>query len=268
MIPLSFIVLPKLSAFESVDRLERNLAFLRDCGYTGVEFNLAEPLGIEPDELERLVRKNGLAVASFLTGDAYSDGLCLCAPNAEVRARTVARLISYLETARRFSAVMVVGLLQGLRSDEPDPAVAKRRIAEGLMRVAEAAVQKGVELVIEPVNHLQVGFNNSVAEVLELIGDVGSPAIRPMVDTIHLNIEERSLTEPIIACGRALRHVHLCESNGGRFGTGHIDFVAVRGALEQIGYERFASVKVYRDVPFEDAARSSIENLRRAGFGG
>ena len=266
MFPLSFIVLPRLSSFESVNRLERKLAFLRECGYSGVEFNVTEPLGIAPDELERVARRNDLAVVSFLTGEAYSEGLRLCSPDADVRARTVARLTSYLDTAKRFGAVLVVGLLQGLRRDEPDPAAANRRIADGLRLVADAAQDKGVELVIEPVNHLQVGFNNSVAEVLKLIADIGSPAIRPMVDTIHLNIEERSLTEPILACGKSLRHVHLCECHGGRFGTGHIDFAAVREALEQIGYDGFASVKVYRDVEFEEAARSSIEQLRQSGF--
>ena len=60
--------------------------------------------------------------------------------------------------------------------------------------------------------------------------------------------------------------MQLCENNGGRFGTGHVHFAAVRGALDTIGYDGFASVKVYPKVGFEEAARSSIEVLRRAGF--
>jgi D-psicose/D-tagatose/L-ribulose 3-epimerase len=116
------------------------------------------------------------------------------------------------------------------------------------------------------VNHLQVGFNNTVAEVQSLIAAIGSPAVRPMVDTIHLNIEERSLTDPILNCGKSLRHVHLCESNGGPFGTGHIDFMGVGRALKQIGYTGFASVKVYRQSDLETAARESIDYLRRVGF--
>ena len=89
-----------------------------------------------------------------------------------------------------------------------------------------------------------------------------------MVDTIHLNIEERSLTQPILDCGPALRHVHLCENNGALFGTGHIDFAAVGRALNQIGYDGFASVKVYRHPDLQTAARESIDYLRRVGFGG
>ena len=136
---------------------------------------------------------------SFLTGEAYQDGLCLSSPDASVRDRTVRRLTGYLDVAREFGALLVVGLLQGERRDEPDPVVANRRIVDGLRIVAESARAKGVVVVIEPVNHLQVGFNNSVAEVLALIDSIGVPSVRPMVDTIHLNIEEDSLTKPIIS---------------------------------------------------------------------
>jgi D-psicose/D-tagatose/L-ribulose 3-epimerase len=266
MIRLSYIVLPRLTAFKSPDQFSHLLRHVRECGYDGVELNLTEPFGIGLAELARMIREVGLAIPSFLTGEAYADGLCLSAADASVRRRTVERLIRYVGVAARFNAVLVVGLLQGLRRDEPDPNVANRRIAEGLKQVAEAASAQDVDLVIEPVNHLQVGFNNTVAEVQSLIAAIGSPAVRPMVDTIHLNIEEHSLTDPILDCGKSLRHVHLCESNGGPFGTGHVDFMAVGRALNQIGYSGFASVKVYRQSNLETAARESINHLRRIGF--
>jgi 5-keto-L-gluconate epimerase len=262
----SYILLPRLTTFASPDQLQRVFTLIRECGYDGVELNVTEPLGIEPRELLRLVQEAGLVVPSFLTGEAYADGLCLSSPQSDVRSRTVKRLVGYVDVARLFNAILVVGLLQGQRRDEPDPDVANRRIAEALKPVAEAAYKQGVDIVIEPVNHLQVGFNHTVAEVQSLIAAIDSPAVRPMVDTVHLNIEERSLTEPIVACGKSLRHVHLCESNGGPFGTGHIDLKSVAKALEQIGYDGFASVKVYRNATLEEAARGSIGYLRRAGF--
>ena len=191
MIRLSYLVLPRLTAFDSPERFKGVLAYLHECGYEGVELNITEPFGIEPAVLEGMIEQFGLAIPSFLTGEAYADGLCLSSPDASVRRRTVERLIAYVSVASRFNAVLVVGLLQGLRRDEPNPNVANRRIAEGLKPVADAAGAKNVDLVIEPVNHLQVGFNNTVAEVQSLIAAIDSPAIRPMVDTIHLNIEER-----------------------------------------------------------------------------
>src|SRR3990172_5611455 len=210
MFRLSFIVIERTDRLVSGDRLRNVLEQLRELGYHGVELNLTEPAGIDLDRLEGWLAGLGLVVPSFLTGEAYKDGLCLSSPDLGVRKRTVARLIGYLPTAKRFGAVLVVGLLQGLRSDEHDERVANERIAACLREVAAAAQQHGVEIVIEPVNHLQVGFNHSVAEVRRLIDKVGSPAVKPMVDTIHMNIEERSLTTPILELGPELRHVHLC----------------------------------------------------------
>jgi sugar phosphate isomerase/epimerase len=103
-----------------------------------------------------------------------------------------------------------------------------------------------------------------VAEVLRLIAAIGSPAYGPMVDTLHMNIEERSLVQPILDCGTELRHVHLCESNGSLFGTGHLDFAAVLRALREVGYRGFASVKVYRGAGLEEAACTSMAHLRHA----
>lgn len=238
------------------------LGFIRDCGYAGVELNLTPAVLGQLDAIERSVEACGLVVPSLLTGAAYAEGLCLSATDPRRRAGAVARLREYLPIAQRFNALLVVGLLQGLRSDEADAAVANERIAAGLREVGLAAQDAGVRVVVEPINHLQVGFNNSVGEVCALIERVGVPAVGPMVDTIHLNIEEKSLTQPIFACRGALRHVHLCESNGGVLGSGHIDFKAVLAALDAIGYAGFASVKVYRQARLRQAAPLSLAYLR------
>lgn len=262
MLRYSYIFMDRLTSLHAPADVHRLLGTLRDCGYDGVEFNLTQPLGLDPVFLERALNQHQLAIPSFLTGEAYFDGLCLSSPRAEIRRQTVDRLVSYLPIAQRFDAILVVGLLQGTRRDEPNPEAAAQRIAQCLGELGEAAEKAEVDIVIEPVNHLQVGFHNTVAEVRELIGKIGSPAIKPMVDTIHMNIEEASLTQPIHDCGSSLRHVHLCESNGGQFGTGHVDFASVLKALDQAGYNRFASVKVYRHLPLPQAAKTSLDYLR------
>ena len=248
--------------FSEIEDLQATFALLKDCGYAGVELNLTPDVLNRLDEIETTTAADGLVVPALLTGAAYDEGLCLSSPDPEIRERTVERLRSYLDVASRFDAILVVGLLQGLRSDEADPAAANQRIAACLREVGLAALEMGVEFVIEPVNHLQVGFNNSLAEVQQLIAEIDVPVFKPMVDTIHMNIEETSLTEPVYRCGESLGHVHLCESNADLFGDGRIDFKSVLDALNSIGYEGFASVKVYRNANLEEGIRSSIEFLR------
>src|SRR5438445_811602 len=83
---------------------------------------------------------------------------------------------------------------------------------------------------------------------------VGSPALGYMLDTIHMNIEERSVLQTVLAHGPRVRHFHLCESNGGPFGTGNLDFPRVLAALTASGYAHYVSVKVYRKSGWEEAA--------------
>lgn len=179
-----------------------------------------------------------------------------------MRQAAVARLIDYAQLAARLGAVLVVGLMQGLRSDEPDEDQANERIAECLRPVADAASRYGSTMVLEPVNHLQVGFNHTAAEAFAMVERVGSPGLSYMLDTIHLNIEERSILDAIHDHGRRIRHFHLCETNGGPFGTGNLDFRAVFQALAEVGYPHFMSVKIYRKLDWEEAARTAIAFLR------
>jgi D-psicose/D-tagatose/L-ribulose 3-epimerase len=86
-----------------------------------------------------------------------------------------------------------------------------------------------------------------------------------MLDTIHLNIEERSALDAIRRHGPRIRHFHLCETNDGPYGTGNLDFPAVLAALRISGYDRYASVKIYRKAPWEEAARAAAAFLRRCG---
>jgi D-psicose/D-tagatose/L-ribulose 3-epimerase len=162
-------------------------------------------------------------------------------------------------------ALLVVGLMQGLRSEEPDPSAATDRIVEGLRRVARNAESRGVRVVIEPVNHLQAGFIHSADDAAAVVERIGSRAVGYMLDTFHLNIEESAPLQAIKTHGGRIRHFHLCETSGGPLGTGHLDVAAVLSALDQAGYEGFVSLKVYRNAGWEEAARRSAEYLWASG---
>src|SRR4051794_21776089 len=140
------------------------MGFLADLGYDGIEIHATHPLGFAVDDLAARAADLGLPVVSLLSGWSYAnEGLALCSRDASVRDGAVVRLIEYVEIGAELRSLVVVGLLQGLAADEPDPAVAGERIARALTRVARVAEDRGVRLVIEPVNHLQVGFTRTAA---------------------------------------------------------------------------------------------------------
>ena len=253
--------IPKLS------ELSRIFKRVAELGYHGIELVATHPLGVPIDEIQALSKEYRLPVVSLLSGWSYvNEALCLSSPEASVRERAVARLKEYVDHAARLGSVLVVGMMQGLRSDEADETKANDRIADCLKQVAKAAEAKQVPVVIEPVNHQQVGFNNTAAEAAAMAARVGSPALGYMLDSIHLNIEERSVIGAIREYGPRARHFHLCETNGGPYGTGGLDFAAVLAAMREAGYAHFFSVKIYRKVSgWDEAATSAAKFLRGCG---
>ena len=244
---LSYILIEQPASFGSFEHFADALRRIKDLGYHGVEFNLVRPSGFDVDALAQLTDSIELPVVSFLTGANYfGEGLCLSSPREDVRQCAVERLREYTETAARLGAVLVIGQMQGFRSDEPDREVGEARIEDAMKRVVETAERFGTTIAFEPVNHLQAGFHNSLGDVMALAARIGSTRFKPMLDTFHINIEETSITEPIYRLGRELGHFHLCETNGDVPGSGRLDFKTVLDALDDIGYAGYASVKVYR----------------------
>lgn len=252
---------PKLS------ELSRIFKRVSELGYHGIELVATHPLQVPVDEILALTREYRLPVVSLLSGWSYSnEGLCLSSPDAGVRERAVARLKDYVDHSARLGSVLVVGMMQGLRSDEPDEQKANDRIAECLNQVARIAEAKQVPVVLEPVNHQQVGFNNTAAEAAAMAARVGSPALGFMLDTIHLHVEERSVVGAIREFAARARHFHLCETNGGPYGSGGLDFPAVIAAMREAGYRHYFSVKIYRKVSgWDEAATSAARFLRDCG---
>jgi sugar phosphate isomerase/epimerase len=261
MAKFSFIIVERPDAFGSFEQFAIALRRIKELGFRGVEFNLTGPSGYEVDAITRVAELIDLSVVSFLTGANYfGDGLCLSSPRDDVRRQAVARLQAYTQIAARFGALLVIGQMQGFLSDEPNRAVGEARIEECLKPVIEAAERNGTTIAFEPVNHLQAGFHNSLADVLAMAARLDSPCFRPMLDAFHMNIEEKSMIEPIHRAGHSLSHFHLCESNGSFLGTGHFDFRAILAALDNTRYAGYVSVKVYRE-PWDVAAPATMQFL-------
>ncbi len=245
--------------------LDRRMGVLKALGYHGIELSAFHPMPYSITGVQALALKHNLPVVSMLTGWSYGEGCCLSSPDPAARSRAAARLCNYVDQAAELGCLLVVGLLQGLRKDEPDGSLANDRIAEGLGIVARKAAEKGVRLVIEPVNHLQVGFNNRACEARAMARRVHSAALGYMLDTFHLNIEERSVESALDEFAAEAWHFHLCETTGLRLGSGHLDLPGVLRRLEEQGYSGVVSVKIYRDPDWEGAARHSAEMLRSLG---
>jgi D-psicose/D-tagatose/L-ribulose 3-epimerase len=121
-----------------------------------------------------------------------------------------------------------------------DPAEARReweRAVAGVRAAAEHAAGAGVRLALEPLNRFETDLVNTTEQGLAFCEDVGAANVGLLLDTFHLNIEEKSVGAAIRAAGDRLFHVHACENDRGTPGTGHVPWRETAEALHALGYE-------------------------------
>jgi D-psicose/D-tagatose/L-ribulose 3-epimerase len=239
-------VLPDPASYRDWAEFEGDLACIKQTGYDAVELQIADPATFDEVRVRQALQAVGLPMCAFQTGASYATrGNCLCTADEAVRERTVKLLMSFVDLAARWQAVIVVGSLQGRFKEEPNRSAGEARIREALGRVGEYAVKQKATVAFEPVNHGEISFHNTIAEASALVRALDLPSIRLMVDTYHMNIEEKDMLAPLAGIRDILAHVHLSETNRDVLGTGHWDTRGFLGELHRLGYRGCCSVGVY-----------------------
>ncbi len=135
---------------------------------------------------------------------------------------------------------------------------------DALRRMCDYAAEKGVRLVFEATNHLEMGkFVNTVANHRRLIELTGRDNIGIQLDWFHANFEELNPYEAVVDAGDLLWHMHFRDSNSLTPGYGTVDFKAVLRAAKKIGYDGYCTIESAPMVPDSDtAARDGIQYLK------
>jgi D-psicose/D-tagatose/L-ribulose 3-epimerase len=110
-------------------------------------------------------------------------------------------------------------------------------LVQNLGQLAVYASDHGVTLCIEPLNRFETSFLNLAEQAIEVVDRVDSTVCQIMLDTFHMNIEEKSSGDAIRAVGARLKHIHACESDRGAPGSGQVHWDEVAQALSDIHYD-------------------------------
>lgn len=209
-------------------------------GFDLAELPVENPGDWDPDLAADILRENGL-------------GATVCAvmpPGRELVAaggETVAATQDYLRAC--VDAAATVGGGEGVVAGPIYASVGRkwrvsgaertellRELADNLAPVAEYAAGSGVRLALEPLNRFETSLINTVEQGTEVVDMVGSPALGLLLDTFHMNVEERSLPDAIRAAGDRLFHFHACANDRGAPGMDHLGWDGIARALRDVGY--------------------------------
>jgi 5-keto-L-gluconate epimerase len=264
---LSIVLSTHAAQFEAVafiGNFEANLAKIAAWGYEGVELAIRNPDLVDADKLETLIANRGIKVPAIGTGQAWGeDRLSFTSPDLAIRKAAIARIKSHIELARRFDAIIIIGLIRGVTPAGRTKDQSIHLLIECLQDCSEAASTQNVRMALEPLNRYETDLIHTVQDGLDLIHQIGSPNLGLLLDTFHMNIEESNIGASILLASQQIFHFHVADSNRWYPGGGHLDFNGILHALRSTGYQGWISGE-FMPVPNADtAAERCISFLKK-----
>jgi sugar phosphate isomerase/epimerase len=269
---LAIVISTHAAAFQAVafkGNFEQNVAKIAAWGYDGVELAVRDPRLVDVGELQRVVGGHGLAVPAIGTGQAWGEErLSFTSDDRCVREAAVQRIKSHVPLAARLDAVVILGLIRGITPLGQTHERSMAYLIEAIRECTSAASGTGVRFALEPMNRYETDLIHTVAEGLELVERIGAGNFGLLLDTFHMNIEERVIEDGIRACGDRIFHFHVADSNRWYPGAGHLDFESILDTLSAVDYEGFVSGEFMPLPDADTAAERGITHLRRVQSSG
>lgn len=170
------------------------------------------------------------------------------------------------------SLVMVVGPLPGTSRDL---AGHRARIGDALEVLAEHAVQTGVKLGIEPLHPMYCGYRSvisTIAQANDLCDRLGPQASGLVPDVYHCWWDPEFRAGLERAGKDRILTFHLCDwlvptrnlFDRGMVGDGVIDLPAIRGWLDEIGYDGCFELEIFSELDWwqrdpDETVRIAVE---------
>jgi D-psicose/D-tagatose/L-ribulose 3-epimerase len=221
---------------EAIARVAPRVAEL---GFDLIELPVEDPGQWDPARATELLAELGLGASVCCV---MPPGRDLALDDDEVADATIEYLRHCVEVAATVGSGVVAGPMYAavgrlLRLADVERPAVLARVAERLRPVAETAAERGVRLAIEPLNRYETSLINTVAQGIELLDATDHPACGLLLDSFHMNIEEKDPAAAARSVGDRIAHVHACGTDRGSPGADVFDWPAFLAALGDAGYE-------------------------------
>lgn len=224
------------------------LARAAELGMNAIEINVGLPEDFPTAAVDSARRDTGLEV---VLGVALPIQRNTISDDPAVRQAGIDHLRRCVDIAHELGARKICGGIHSANGTFVGRARTRAewdRSVEALRIAADVATTADVLLTVEPVSRYSGYFLNTVDDAIALVEEVGSEHVRLQLDTWHMNIEETDTVDAFRRAGGLIGHVHAVENNRGIPGTGHVPWVEVFRALDEIGYD---DLVVYEHFPLD-----------------
>lgn len=220
------------NSLESVVRTAASL------GFTAIELPVENLDAWSANRARRLLDE--LELEPCVVGAMAADRNLVCASGEQIAA-TQSYLTGCVDVAVELGAKVVAGPFYAAtgrtwRMTDVERHDTYAQLVDSLTPVTQYAEAAGVTVAIEPLNRYETSLINTVDQALEALAPLLGVGLGLALDSYHLNIEEKSISQAIRTAGEHVVHVQVCGNDRGAVGSDHIDWTEFLDALDEIGY--------------------------------
>jgi D-psicose/D-tagatose/L-ribulose 3-epimerase len=224
---------------------------ISDFGFDGVELPSLDGL-LNPEDIRELLSvagKKSRPLTPIIIGGGSVD-TDLSSESNTVRRQGMDYVKSLIDLCAKLGGELVSGPLYSCVGakrilSEKERAKVLYLLIQEFKELGSFAKERSIRLALEPLCRYDTHLINTVAQGRELVDRIGAENVGLLLDTFHLNIEEKSIEGAITHSGEKLFHFHACENDRGAPGTGLIRWEDVRKGLDAVGYRRMISIESF-----------------------
>jgi D-psicose/D-tagatose/L-ribulose 3-epimerase len=244
----------------TADVIRKRAPQVKAFGFDAIELPLEDPSDWSASEVRPILEDVGLKAGVCA---AMGPGRDLTSINVEVVTSTQDYLRACIDEAAEIGATVVAGPMYSPTGQTGAIEFFERErmlamLIRNLLPVIAHAEVKGVRLAIEPLNRFETSLFNTIEQTMRLIEMVDHPSLGLLLDTFHMNIEERNIGAAIRRAGKKLYHFHACGNDRGAPGNDGIDWDSVRTALNDVSYTGMVSIESFTSANRTIATAASI----------
>ena len=244
----------------------RQCEYAKKLGYDGLEI-APYTLSDEPHRMgsgqiaaaRAAAQDAGIAVTGLHWLLVKPAGLSISSKDDAVRRKTLDVMLALIDQCAELGGRYLVHGSPHQRRIDPGEtrAAALARAKDCFAAVAERAQKAGVVYCIEPLSSEQTPLVNTLEEAAQLVAEIGSPAIKTMIDCSSAGRMEKEplpqLVERWLPKG-VIAHVQVNDRNRQGPGQGEQRFAPLVTALMRHGYAGDIAVEPFDYVPDGPAA--------------
>ena len=121
----------------------------------------------------------------------------------------------------------------------------------------------GVSLLIEPLNRYSTPFCCNTADAIFIMSKLNNDYLSILLDTYHMNIEEKDFSDSINKSKLFLKHIHFSDNNRRMPGLGHINFNSILKTLKKIQYTNYIGLEPMIDRNYKREITRGLNFLNK-----